>query len=216
MTINGITLFRIRALIDIPGVVNAGVLGGFIESESSLSHFLNAWVSGNAWVFGEARVSGEAWVSKTPIFIQGLRWKVLISDAHMAIGCQCHTKENAHFSRMMKYRKWTQKPLSSGTRTRQSCLRCVKTTTLLNRKDLNQWCCTVKLAMKLSTKILMATVGFAFLLPRRDEVYYGHSDNDSMHREPIYFAPTASCTMFSSLLSVTVSCSGFQKNLQET
>ena len=62
-------LHRIRAVIDIPSAgVNAGDIGGWIESDSNLSHSGNAWVgddarvSGSAWVSGNARVSGDAWV----------------------------------------------------------------------------------------------------------------------------------------------------------
>ena len=34
----GTTLYRIKALIDIPNIVKAGELGGYIESEKNLSH----------------------------------------------------------------------------------------------------------------------------------------------------------------------------------
>ena len=62
-------LHRIRAVIDIPSAdVNAGDIGGWIESDSNLSHSGDAWVGGSAWVSGDAwvsddaRVSGDAWV----------------------------------------------------------------------------------------------------------------------------------------------------------
>ena len=68
-------LHRIRAVIDIPSAgVNAGDIGGWIESDSNLSNSGDAWVgddarvSGSAWVSddarvgGNARVSGDAWV----------------------------------------------------------------------------------------------------------------------------------------------------------
>ena len=54
----GITLKQIRALVTISGVVTAGDVGGWVESESNLSQ-----VSGNAWVYGDAQVYGNAWVS---------------------------------------------------------------------------------------------------------------------------------------------------------
>ena len=72
--VNGVILHRIKALTDF-GEVNAGDLGGWVESERNLSHDGNAWVSGdalvydsawvygNAWVCGDARVSGNARVS---------------------------------------------------------------------------------------------------------------------------------------------------------
>ena len=68
--IRGITLHRIRALMDISRYgVRAGDIGGWIEAESNLSQDDDAWVSddarvyGNAWVYGNARVSGKAVVS---------------------------------------------------------------------------------------------------------------------------------------------------------
>ena len=58
------TLYRVRALCDIPGWgVKAGDLGGFVESERNLSQDGAAWVSGNARVSGNTQVSGDAWVS---------------------------------------------------------------------------------------------------------------------------------------------------------
>lgn len=72
-TVFGKTLYRIRAVRDF-GSVKTGEFGGYIEKEENLSHFGDAWVSGdarvfdNAWVYGnakvygDARVSGNAWV----------------------------------------------------------------------------------------------------------------------------------------------------------
>ena len=56
------TLYRIRAVRDF-GSVKTGKFGGYIEKEENLSHFDNAWVSGDARVFGNAKVFGNAWVS---------------------------------------------------------------------------------------------------------------------------------------------------------
>jgi len=50
--LNGIVLFRIKAIVNFGGVL-AGDPGGYIESEKNLS------VSGNAWISGDAMVSGE-------------------------------------------------------------------------------------------------------------------------------------------------------------
>ena len=62
--IGGVTLHRIRALIDIPEHnVKAGDLGGWIEAERNLSQKGAAWVTGKAWVTGAARVTGAAWVT---------------------------------------------------------------------------------------------------------------------------------------------------------
>ena len=55
------TLHRIRAVRDF-GVVKAGDLGGWIESEDNLSHDGYAWVDGEARVICNARVTGNAYV----------------------------------------------------------------------------------------------------------------------------------------------------------
>ncbi|WP_019221607.1 hypothetical protein [Bartonella senegalensis] len=71
LKIDGITLYRIRALKDF-GDVKEGDLGGFVEHESNLSHDGNCWiydnaivyddtvVYDNAEVFGNARIFGDA------------------------------------------------------------------------------------------------------------------------------------------------------------
>ena len=61
ITVLGVTLHRIKALVDFSNVI-AGDLGGFIEKESNLDHRGDAWVAGDAWVGGNARVAGDAWV----------------------------------------------------------------------------------------------------------------------------------------------------------
>ena len=62
ITIFGIKLFRIKALISFGGV-EKGELGGYIEKEDNLSFYGNAWVSGDAWVYGNAGVYSNARVS---------------------------------------------------------------------------------------------------------------------------------------------------------
>ncbi len=58
------TLYRVAALVDIPRHgVKAGDLGGYVESEKSLSHYGDAWVGGNARVFKDARVKDNALVT---------------------------------------------------------------------------------------------------------------------------------------------------------
>ena len=71
---NGVTLHRIKALIDF-GDVKAGELGGYVEKETNLSQygdacvyrhaqvFGNAWVRDNACVCGNGIVYGNAWLS---------------------------------------------------------------------------------------------------------------------------------------------------------
>ena len=61
LTVSGKTLYRIRAVRDF-GFVKTGEFGGYIEKEENLSHFGNAWISGDAWVYGDARVSGNVWI----------------------------------------------------------------------------------------------------------------------------------------------------------
>ena len=59
--IGGVTLHRIRALIDIPEHdVKAGDLGGWIEAERNLSQKGAAWVADPALVMDSARVTGKA------------------------------------------------------------------------------------------------------------------------------------------------------------
>ena len=56
---SGKKLYRIKALVSF-GVVVAGQLGGFVESEKNLDQSL----SGNAWVSGDARVRSHAVISE--------------------------------------------------------------------------------------------------------------------------------------------------------
>lgn len=81
------TLHRIRALRNF-GMVKAGDLGGWIESEDNLSHDGYAWVygealvDGNAFVEGNARVGGNARVSGNA-HVTG---EALVSDAAWVYG----------------------------------------------------------------------------------------------------------------------------------
>ena len=50
---NGVTLYRIKSLIDFEDV-KAGDLGGYVEKEENLSQSGNAWVYGNAQVYRNA------------------------------------------------------------------------------------------------------------------------------------------------------------------
>ena len=59
ITVFGIKLFRIRALIAF-GNVEAGELGGFVEKEENLSHDNRAWIYGNARICGDAEIYGNA------------------------------------------------------------------------------------------------------------------------------------------------------------
>lgn len=68
--IGGVTLHRIRALIDIPEHdVKAGDLGGWIEAERNLSQKGAAWVADPALVMDSARVTGKARVMDSADYI---------------------------------------------------------------------------------------------------------------------------------------------------
>ena len=105
------------------GIVSAGDLGGWIESEKNLSQKNNAWVSGNARVSGDAQVSGNAWVysnarvsgnarvygnarvsgdaqvsgnakcTQKAFAISTHYHHITITDTHIKIGCQNQTIE---------------------------------------------------------------------------------------------------------------------------
>lgn len=65
-------LFRIRALIDIPGIlVREGDIGGWVSSEANLSQEGRCWVFGNAQVVGDATVSDNATVYDNAIIRGG-------------------------------------------------------------------------------------------------------------------------------------------------
>lgn len=66
VVVGGVTLYRIRALRDIPRHnVKAGDLGGFIVDYKNLSQTGDAWVADCARVFGSAHVSGNVVVRDT-------------------------------------------------------------------------------------------------------------------------------------------------------
>ncbi|MCX5614413.1 hypothetical protein [Bombella saccharophila] len=68
---DGRTLYRIRALVDIPAIgVSAGDLGGYVESEKNLSHTGDCWVHGNARVRGNAFVNDNGFVGSNMIVNQ--------------------------------------------------------------------------------------------------------------------------------------------------
>ncbi|MBS9022898.1 hypothetical protein KEQ40_19695, partial [Escherichia coli] len=59
--VDGVTLYRIRALRDIPWHdVKAGDCGGWVAGEHNLSQDGDAWITDNAVVCGRAYVSGRA------------------------------------------------------------------------------------------------------------------------------------------------------------
>lgn len=58
--VNGVTVYRIRALRDVGYEINAGRLGGFVSAEHVLSHRGDCWISGNAVVMGSSCVRDNA------------------------------------------------------------------------------------------------------------------------------------------------------------
>lgn len=61
ITIDGHTLYRIRAVVDFSDVLS-GTLGGFIENESNLSQIGTCWVADEAAVHGHSIVMENGWV----------------------------------------------------------------------------------------------------------------------------------------------------------
>ncbi|ENA5783568.1 hypothetical protein ABGK36_003168 [Escherichia coli] len=83
---DGVTLYRIRALRDIPWRgVKAGDLGGWVASERNLSQRGDAWVYGDAKVSGDARVFGDAQVHDKAVISGNAR----ISDRAQISGKAC-------------------------------------------------------------------------------------------------------------------------------
>lgn len=67
ITVEGRTLYRIRALVDLDLFIREGALGGYIEHEGNLSHEGHAWVTRHALVYNGARVKGDALVSRDAV-----------------------------------------------------------------------------------------------------------------------------------------------------
>lgn len=57
---DGTVVHKIKALIDIPDIVKAEHIGGWVETEDNLSHEGNCWIEDNAMVYGNARIFGNA------------------------------------------------------------------------------------------------------------------------------------------------------------
>ena len=93
-----VKLFRVK-------YIETGLLGGWIEKESNLSHYGNARVCGDASVsgdaivhdkaivYGDARVYGDAIVSKTGdlVCVSGLQYPITVTPQNCVIGCQLKT-----------------------------------------------------------------------------------------------------------------------------
>lgn len=65
------TLFRIKALIDIPTLgVKEGDLGGFVQSELSVSHQGNCWIADNSFIEACSTITGNALVKDNSTIYQ--------------------------------------------------------------------------------------------------------------------------------------------------
>ena len=84
---NGHTLHRIRALRDVGDDVQAGDLGGWVESEANLSHY------GTCWLYDEAKAYGEAELSENARAFDNAQ----LSDNAYA-SCSVEIFSNAHLS----------------------------------------------------------------------------------------------------------------------
>lgn len=61
--LNGLDIYRIRALIDIPAKhVRAGDLGGWVHCEENLSHAGSCWIDDEAVATEASRVEGDAYM----------------------------------------------------------------------------------------------------------------------------------------------------------
>jgi predicted acyltransferase (DUF342 family) len=94
----GKTLYRIRALKDF-GNVKAGELGGYVETESNLSHDGDCWVYDNAYVLGNARVTDNARVyDNAEVYDKAYVYDdVIVSDNALVTG-NARVYDNARIS----------------------------------------------------------------------------------------------------------------------
>ena len=82
-----VTLRRIVALRDFAGV-KAGDKGGWIEKESNLSQYGNAWVSGDAWVYGNARIRNNSdYIVFKNFWSSGRYFTYTFSNKMWTVGC---------------------------------------------------------------------------------------------------------------------------------
>ena len=92
--IKGHTLFRIRALRDIPLFgVKTGDFGGFIEYEDNLSHDGNAWVEDGAAVYGNSLIARDTLISGQAIVYNSKLWGRMLVDGNAEISnCEIKAK----------------------------------------------------------------------------------------------------------------------------
>ena len=100
-TLFGITLRRIKAIKAFSNV-EAGEVGGWIEKETNLEVYGDAWVYGNAW-------------DKSPLYIQGTKHYVVMYDSkRLKIGCQIYSMKQwlAHGERIGRANGYTDAELA--------------------------------------------------------------------------------------------------------
>ena len=97
--VNGHTLHRIVCVTAFASV-SVGDIGGWVESESNLSQYGNAWVYGGAKVYGDAWVYGNAEVYGNTDFIvlknswsSGRYFTYTASNKKFKVGCFYGTGE---------------------------------------------------------------------------------------------------------------------------
>jgi len=99
--INGVKLYQIKALTSFNNV-KAGDLGGWVEKESNLSHYGDAWIYGDARIFGNDEI---CWFSK---FGSSNRTTTafLNKEKNILINCGCFYGTLEEFEK--KYKKLTE------------------------------------------------------------------------------------------------------------
>lgn len=88
-------LYRIQALRPLDEHnVRRGDLGGYIESESNLSHFQGAWVGGNAKVYGKKEAGGGTFFSPVVAGCALVTGNAVVTE-NVVLSHQCVVQDNA-------------------------------------------------------------------------------------------------------------------------
>lgn len=95
ITMNGSTIYRIKALKDF-GNVKAGDMGGFVEKEENLSHEGPCWIYGDAMVYHNAKVKDNAIVRDyAHVYNDAQVLQNAIVEGHTRVFDQCFVFGNA-------------------------------------------------------------------------------------------------------------------------
>ncbi len=84
----GKKMYRIKALVAF-GNIEKGELGGFVEKESNLAHYGNAWVYRNACVSGKAEIYGNLDFATVGGFGSEQRTTTFFRQKDGSVGVQC-------------------------------------------------------------------------------------------------------------------------------